>query len=86
MLAAQDAPQKPQRPKDAAALFRQFAAVRGMSASYSEEKHLSLLAAPLTSSGKLYYMTDADGNNGRLVRQRSAGEGEEQELHGVLYS
>ena len=26
MLAAQDAPQKPQRPKDAAALFRQFAA------------------------------------------------------------
>lgn len=68
MLAAQDAPQKPQRPKDAAALFRQFAAVRGMSASYSEEKHLSLLAAPLTSSGRLYYMTDADGNNGRLVR------------------
>lgn len=62
------APEQPTRPKDVAALFAQFRAMRGMSASYTEEKHLSLLAVPLTSSGKLHYMTDRDGENGRLVR------------------
>ena len=66
---AQDvAPEQPTRPKDLTALFAQFRAMRGMSASYTEEKHLSLLAVPLTSSGKLHYMTDQDGKNGRLVR------------------
>ena len=66
---AQQTPPGPtQRPKDLADLFTQFRAMRGMSASYAEEKHLSLLAVPLTSSGRLHYMTDADGTHGRLVR------------------
>ena len=60
--------EKPQRPKDLGALFQQFRAMHGMSASYTEKKHLSLLAVPLSSSGALHYMTDADGDNGRLVR------------------
>lgn len=69
---AQQQPQqqaeKSQRPKDLDALFQQFRSMRGMSASYTEKKHLSLLAVPLSSSGALHYMTDADGANGRLVR------------------
>jgi hypothetical protein len=56
------------RPKDLAALFEQFRSMRGMSAAYTEEKHLSLLAVPLKSKGALHYMTDADGAHGRLVR------------------
>lgn len=42
--------------------------MRGLSASYTEEKHLSLLAVPLRSSGELYYRTDEKGGRGRLVR------------------
>lgn len=57
-----------ERPKDVAALFRRFRAMRGLSASYTEEKHLSLLAVPLSSRGKLYYRTGPDGADGRLVR------------------
>lgn len=56
------------RPADLAALFQRLRTMRGLSASYTEEKHLSLLAVPLTSSGKLYYRTDRDGANGQLVR------------------
>ena len=44
---AQQQPQqqaeKSQRPKDLDALFQQFRSMRGMSASYTEKKHLSLL-------------------------------------------
>ena len=42
--------------------------MRGLSASYTEEKHLSLLAVPLSSRGKLYYRTGPDGADGQLVR------------------
>ena len=63
-----DAPTRPKRPKDVRALFAQFGAMRGMSATYTEQKHLSLLAVPLHSSGALHYMTDEDGQHGRLVR------------------
>jgi len=44
------------RPTDAAALFRAFAQIKGLSAEYTEEKHLSLLAIPLKSRGKLHFM------------------------------
>lgn len=39
-----------------AALFRAFAAIQGMSADYTEDKYLSLLAVPLKSKGKLHFM------------------------------
>ena len=68
LMATLPAQQKPSRPKDEAALFAQFSKLRGMSASYTEKKHLSLLAVPLTSSGQLHYMTAPDGKQGRLVR------------------
>lgn len=44
------------RPADAKELFARFAKVRGLEASYEEEKHLALLALPLESSGKLYFL------------------------------
>jgi hypothetical protein len=44
------------RPANAAALFRAFAQIQGLSAEYTEEKFLSLLAIPLKSRGKLYFM------------------------------
>lgn len=68
-LAAQQNPaKKPARPKDEAALFAMFGKLRGMSASYTEKKHLSLLAVPLTSSGELHYLRDGTGTKGHLVR------------------
>ncbi|MCA9513383.1 MAG: outer membrane lipoprotein carrier protein LolA [Myxococcales bacterium] len=36
-------------------LLASFAVMKGFEASFTEEKHLALLAAPLKSSGKLYY-------------------------------
>ncbi|MCK5941616.1 MAG: hypothetical protein KAI24_06590, partial [Planctomycetes bacterium] len=51
--------QQPERPADEAALFAMFGELRGMSASYTEKKHLSLLAVPLTSSGRLHFLVDA---------------------------
>ena len=44
-----------QRPASEAALFRAFAAIEGLSADYTEEKFLSLLAVPLKSKGKLHF-------------------------------
>lgn len=44
------------RPADQAALFRLLASTEGLEASYREEKHLALLAAPLESSGTLYFL------------------------------
>jgi hypothetical protein len=43
-------------PADAAALFAAFARVEGLEARFREEKQLALLAAPLTSRGRLYYL------------------------------
>lgn len=36
-------------------LLASFAVMKGFEASFTEAKHLALLAAPLTSSGKLYF-------------------------------
>lgn len=47
---------KQQRPASQAALFRTFAKIKGLSASYTENKYLSLLAVPLKSTGKLHFM------------------------------
>lgn len=44
------------RPSDERALFQAFAKIEGLSADYTEEKHLSLLAVPLKSKGKLHYL------------------------------
>jgi len=44
------------QPADAAALLAAFAQVDGLEARFSEEKHLALLAAPLTSRGRLYFL------------------------------
>jgi outer membrane lipoprotein-sorting protein len=45
-----------QRPSNVAQLFRAFAAIKGLSADYTEEKFLSLLAVPLKSKGKLHFI------------------------------
>jgi hypothetical protein len=45
-----------QRPPSKEALFRVFAAIQGLSADYTEDKYLSLLAIPLKSKGKLHFM------------------------------
>lgn len=47
---------KQQRPATEAALFRAFAQIKGLSADYTEEKFLSLLAVPLKSKGQLHFM------------------------------
>lgn len=46
----------PPRPKNAEALFAAFAKLPGLAARYTEKKHLSLLAVPLESRGRLYFM------------------------------
>lgn len=43
------------RPEDQAALFRTMAAMTGLEAAFEEEKHLSLLALPLRSKGRLFF-------------------------------
>ncbi len=45
-----------QAPVDAATLFAGFATLEGLSVEFTEEKQLALLAAPLTSSGHLYFV------------------------------
>lgn len=62
---AKDLKKEP-RPKDAAALFTAMAAMTGLEAAFDEEKHLSLLAVPLTSKGKLFFARQPDG--GYLTR------------------
>lgn len=44
------------RPADAAALFALLGRATGLEAEFREEKHLSLLAVPLQSRGKLYFL------------------------------
>lgn len=44
------------RPATKESLFRVFAAIQSLSADYTENKYLSLLAVPLKSKGKLHYM------------------------------
>ncbi len=46
----------PVRPADAAALFAAFARMEGLEARFEEEKHVALLAAPLTSRGTIYFL------------------------------
>ena len=46
----------PDRPADASSLFAAFSKVEGLEARFEEEKHLALLAVPLTSRGRLYFM------------------------------
>lgn len=58
----------PARPKDAAALFAAMAAIPGLEAKFEEEKHLSLLAVPLTSKGRICFQRAADGKGGYLTR------------------
>jgi hypothetical protein len=44
------------RPADLAELLASFAALPGLEVSFEEEKHLALLALPLESAGKLYFL------------------------------
>ncbi len=44
------------RPVDAKELFARFAKMEGLEVSFSEKKHIALLAVPLESSGKIYFM------------------------------
>ncbi|MFY9344569.1 MAG: outer membrane lipoprotein carrier protein LolA [Planctomycetota bacterium] len=44
------------RPADARALFAAFAKLPGLEATYEEEKHLALLAAPLKSRGRMLFL------------------------------
>jgi hypothetical protein len=52
------------RPEDATALLGLFARMPGLEATYTEEKHLALLAAPLQSSGRICFLPP-----GHLIRQ-----------------
>ncbi|MCB9877037.1 MAG: outer membrane lipoprotein carrier protein LolA [Planctomycetes bacterium] len=45
-----------ERPKDVTALFAAFAGLKGLSATYTEEKHLALLAVPLKQKGELHFL------------------------------
>lgn len=44
------------RPPDAAALFATMARMTGLEASFAEAKHVALLALPLQSKGRLFYL------------------------------
>lgn len=55
-------PHERARPKDASALFARMATVRGLEATFTEEKHVALLALPLRSEGRLFFhRPEADG-------------------------
>jgi len=47
------------RPADARALLAAFARMPGLEARFTEEKELALLAVPLRSSGRLYFLPPA---------------------------
>lgn len=49
-------PRERPRPADARALFALFASSPGVEARFEEEKHLALLAVPLRSSGRFYFL------------------------------
>ena len=57
-------PRLRQRPEDVTALLGLFARMPGLEATYAEEKHLALLAAPLQSSGRICFLPP-----GHLIRQ-----------------
>ena len=46
----------PKRPATAKELFSRFAKVKGLQASFTEKKYIALLAVPLESKGKLYFL------------------------------
>jgi hypothetical protein len=54
--AEQVPPRERPRPADAAELFALFARSPGFEAEYEETKHLALLALPLRSQGRLYFL------------------------------
>ncbi len=56
-----------ERPRDASALFAKLAEVKSLEARFVEEKHLALLAVPLTSRGRLHYQ--APGYLARVVEE-----------------
>ncbi|MEO6594484.1 MAG: outer membrane lipoprotein carrier protein LolA [Planctomycetota bacterium] len=56
------------RPADAKALFRTFAAMSGLEATFEEEKHLALLALPLKSKGHLFFYRRDQQSPGYLAR------------------
>jgi hypothetical protein len=56
-----------EQPADARALFASFAAMTGLEARFEEQKHLALLAAPLTGGGRLYFMPP--GHLARVVER-----------------
>jgi len=49
-------PAQRERPADAKALFALFARLSGLEVRFQEAKHLALLALPLESKGKLYFL------------------------------
>jgi hypothetical protein len=54
--ALQQAPAAASQVTDAHGLLAAFAQMTGLEARFEEEKHLALLAAPLKSKGRLYFM------------------------------
>lgn len=82
LVPAQDRPTSPavppavvvplaQRPRAAGQreLFQRFAQMTGLEVTFTEQKHLALLAVPLESSGKLYFLPP--GHLCRLVEKPS---------------
>ncbi|MCB9897778.1 MAG: outer membrane lipoprotein carrier protein LolA [Planctomycetes bacterium] len=68
--ATRDAPAQdvaPPAPHSASELFAAFAKIDGLSARFVEEKRLALLAAPLVSKGRLYFLRP--GYLARVVEQ-----------------
>lgn len=61
------APRERARPRDERALFELFAASPGFEARYEEEKHLGLLAVPLKSRGRLFFLPP--GHLTRIVEE-----------------
>jgi len=52
----QKAEQPDKRPSTAKELFARFAKMEGLEVSFVEKKHIALLAIPLESSGKIYFV------------------------------
>ncbi|MEI6129830.1 MAG: outer membrane lipoprotein carrier protein LolA [Planctomycetota bacterium] len=66
---APNEPTEPKRPRDPVELLATFAKMPGLEARYTEEKHLALLAVPLQSRGRLYFLRP-----GYLLREVEAPE------------
>lgn len=62
------APSDRPRPADAKSLFALFRAMNGLEATFTEQKHLALLAKPLRSKGRLMFFRTEPGKPGYLAR------------------